>query len=194
MVLYIQVRQAGLSSMNLRHLLWVRKGGKDWGKVYRLESWKVCFGKCTCFSFTSTPQRPLMHCRRNRNTENTWSQTEHTLLPRAAKNNSDCNTLKTLTTEDGKWRKANETQSSTRRQICHVDKWNKDTHKIKEDHKERVHQTTCMSVKKQAKDSTGRQWRWFQLFKNQNKIGWSLNKILRYWIKIAKQRYSRKPL
>lgn len=144
MVLYIQFGQVGLSSMNLRHFLWVREGGKDWGKVHRLESWKVCFGKCTCFSFTSAPLTPFDACRRNRNTENTWSQTEHTLIPGAAENNCDCNTLKTLaTTEDGKRRKASETQSSTRRQIHHVDK-----HKIKGDHEAGVHQTTCVSGKR----------------------------------------------
>lgn len=160
-----------------------RKGLGESSQVGKLKS---LFWKVHLFFIHQHTLTPFDACRRNRNTENTWSQTEHMLILGAAENNCDCNTLKTLaTTEDGKRRKASETQSSTRRQIHRVDK-----HRIKGDHEARVHQTTCVS----AKDNTGRQWRWFQLFKNQNKIGWSLNKILCCWIKIAQQRYSRKPL
>lgn len=154
-----------------------RKGLGESSQVGKL---KVCFGKCTCFSFTSTPLRPLMLAE----------EAETRKIPEAKLSTCSYRGQRriTVTTEDGKWKKGNETQSSTRRQIHHVDK-----HEIKGDHKAGVRQMTCVSDEKQAKDSTGRQWRWFQLFKNQNKIGWSLNKILRYWIKIANRDIQGKP-
>lgn len=55
MVLYIQFGWAGLSSMNLRHFLWVREGGKDWGKVHRLESWKSVLESAPVFHSSAYP-------------------------------------------------------------------------------------------------------------------------------------------